>query len=514
MQLSSGTIELSAIDDNPDLPGRESLGERVARGAAWIVAGRLLVRSLGLINTLILARLLTPDDFGVVAIGLTVMQLLQNLSDIGVSHAVVRFREAVRAHYDTLFTLSVIRGVLVSCVLLMLSLFAGDVYNDDRVGRVFLILAIAPILQSLINPRFYEFERDLDFTKEFIASAGHKIVGVIVSVMIALSFKSYTAILLGLLSGFAVQAILSYVLRPFAPRITLEKFRDLFSFTGWLTGVSVLSALNNKLDLLILGRFLGASQTGAFYLGASVAALPSEELAHPIARAIYPGLSELQKMPDRMREAFLRGVEVLGLIAMPATFGCAFVAVDLVVILLGSQWGFATPVVQYLTPAAGITVLFSAVQHYAFARGKPKAVFWRLLIFFCIRMPVFIWATVTYGIMGAIFAIAGSWLVLSGFYMNLYAKISGGSIFDVFYRTRRSFAGVAMMAVYFLAIRSHLAVIDALPLYLGFVSDVVIGAMLYVLTVYGTWQAEGRPEGAETRVASILLTKFASIRGR
>ena len=498
----------------PQDNAKRPLTERVARGAIWIVAARFIVRSLGLINTFILARLLVPGDFGVVAIGLTVMQLLQNLSDIGVSQAVVRFRDATRDHFDTLFTLSIIRGVIVGAILLSVSYFASDFYKDERVGTVFMVLAVAPIIQSLVNPRFFEFERDLDFSREFMASGINKIVGVVISVSIALTFGNYAAILGGLVAGLTAQTILSYLFRPYAPRLTFSKLRELFSFTGWVTGLSIVSALNNKLDMLIVGRFIGPAQTGAYYLGSSVAAIPSTEIAHPIARAIYPGLSELQKKPAQMKEAYLRGVEALSMIAMPATFGCSFVAADLVAILLGSQWDLAVPLVRYLAPAAGVLLLSSAVQSYALARGMPREAFWRYLLFFCIRMPFFIWATATYGMMGAVYAVAIGWLFLTFVQLTLYMRISGGGFFDTFVKVRRSAFGVGVMAAYFLGLRPHLAMIDGLGLFARFICDVGVAAMIYIGAVYAVWRAEGSPESVEDKILKLVSARWEKLKLR
>ncbi|NNL90007.1 MAG: oligosaccharide flippase family protein [Marinicaulis sp.] len=495
-----------------DIGDIKPLGERVARGAAWIVAGRFFIRSLGLINTLILARLLAPNDFGIVAVGLTMMQLLQNISDIGVSHTVVKFRTAGREHYDTLFTLSAIRGVLVSLLLLAFAPLAGGIYDDKRAVVVFLCVAAVPIFHALINPKYYEFERQLDFTKEFLATALNKIAGVIVSVTIALMFKTYLAILLGLIAGAVVQTFLSYLLRPYLPRLSLSKFKELFGFTGWVTGVSVMSALNNKLDMLFLGKLIGTSKAGAYYLGDSIAALPSQELATPLARAIYPGLSELQGSPDGMRRAFLRGVEALSIVAMPAAFGCAFIAADLVALLLGDQWDAAVPVVRYFTPAAGILALFYATQGYALAAGQPKEIFYRLLIFFCIRMPIFVWATAVYGLYGAIFSSVAGMGLLVILYLSLYQKLSGHGFFDCLFVARRSFIGIISMALYFFVVRVHLPAIEGMHLFARVAIDIVAGISFYGAGLLAAWRLEGAPKGVESAVLDQLKRQAAKLK--
>ncbi|WP_411818960.1 lipopolysaccharide biosynthesis protein [Hyphococcus formosus] len=498
---------MSKTPDTPE-PAQRPLGERVARGAAWIILARFVIRTLGLINTLILARLLVPADFGIVAVGLALMQLLQNVSDIGVSQTVVKFRKAGRVTFDTLFTMSAIRGAIVCALLLIAAPMAGHFYDDPRAVNVFLLVSIVPVFHALINPRFFEFERDLDFSKEFMTTALNKLLGIVFSITIAVIFQSYLAILAGLIVSAFSQTVLSYIVRPYLPRFTLKAFKELFGFTGWLTGVSFMAALNNKLDMLFLTKLIGPTNAGAYYLGDSIAALPSQEVATPIARAIYPGLSELQSKPENMREAYLRGVEVLGLIAMPAAFGSSFVAADLVAILLGDQWELAVPMVKYFTPVAGLMVLFSATQGYAMACGRTQLIFLRELIYFIIRMPIFIWASAVYGLMGAVLATAAGGVLHMLLNLSLFSRISGRPFYELIFRVRRSFAGVAVMALYFVFIRPEIDAIEMLPLLPRFVCDVAVGAGLYMIGLVGFWFAEGRPAGVERSLWRQISSRF------
>ena len=390
----------------PDENGRNSLGKRIAFGTVWVMASRLLVRGMGLINTLILARLLVPEDFGLVAIGVTLMQLLQNFSDIGVSQTVIRFRQASSQMIDTLFTLSALRGLAVAIVLLALVPLAPMLFGDPRAAGVIAAISIAPLVLGLKNPRFFEFERDLDFSRTFRLEAIAKSLSVIVAVSIALVFRTYWAIIIGILAGAVAEVCASYLLRTYRPRISFQAFSDLIGFTGWLAAVSFVTALNNKLDTLLLPKLAGASATGVFHVGHQIADIPTEEIATPMARAIYPGLSELQEDREQMNRTFLQGVEVLGAVGLPAAIGCAFVAEDLVALLLGDNWQMVAPVLQIYGPAAALVMLFAALQGFAIARDLTKVIFWREVAYFLFRTPLFIWAAFTFGLIGAIAATA------------------------------------------------------------------------------------------------------------
>lgn len=474
-----------------------------------MAGARLAIRALGFINTLIMARLLAPDDFGVVAIAVTAMQLLQGFSDIGVSQAVIRFRDADRDDLDTLFTLSIIRGVIVSAILIAIAPLIANFYHDPRLTLVFFAIAAFPLAAGAVNPRFFEYERALDFSREFYVGTAAKLASVIVAIAIALWFRNFWAIILGLVVSGFVRLGLSYAFKPYRPRLSFASMDKVLSFSGWLTGVSFVTALNNKLDSLIVARLAGAEAAGKYYLGVQLADMPTSELASPIVRAIYPGLSALDADPGAMRKAYLRGVEALSAIAMPAAIGFACVAPDLIRLLLGSKWASIAPLIQIIAPAAGLQMLFLATQFYAMAQDRTRDVFFRELIYFCMRVPVFIWATLSFGLIGAASACAAAGLLHAVLNAMLYSRINARPFWEPFWAARRSLAASAMMALYFLLARPSFASLDALPAMVRLAADISAGALVYGAALWGLWTLEGRNDGVEKSLLKALRHRNA-----
>ena len=485
----------------------------VAKGAGWIVAARFAVRMLGAVNTIIVARILAPADFGLVAIGVTAMQLLHGFSEVGVGQAVIRFRDAGRDDLNTLFTLSALRGIIVALLLVLAAPFAADIFDDPRVFWVFLGVALYPLTLGLMNPRFFEFERDLDFSKDFIVSAGNKLAGVAVSIAIAAAFQSYWAIILGLVTGGFVQLVLSYVLRPFAPRISFASFDKVFAFSGWLAGVSFMAALNNKLDALIVARALGEDDAGDYYIGLQLADLSTSELAGPIARAIYPGFSRLQQNAEAMRAAFLQGVEAMAAIALPAAIGFAFIADDFTALVLGAKWSEAAMVIAIVAPSVGLQTLFAATQYYAMAQDKTKYVFYRETAFFLFRTPIFIWAAVEYGLIGAAYACAVTSIVHCALNLGLYARLSGDAFWRPLWAARRSLFAAGVMTLYFTELRPLLSMLDAAPTLVRMLADIAFGGMVFIAAQTVHWRAAGAPSGVEQSIMD-LARRFLEPKGQ
>ena len=134
--------------------------------------------------------------------------------------------------------------------MLLAAVLADNFYNDPRVTFVFLGVSVVPLFHALANPRFFEFERNLDFSKQFWVGAADKLIGVAVSILHRGGFSHILGDYSGLVVGTFAQILMSWVLRPYRPRLTFHSIRDVGGFTGWLAGISFVAALNNKLDIL------------------------------------------------------------------------------------------------------------------------------------------------------------------------------------------------------------------------------------------------------------------------
>lgn len=485
------------------------LARRVAKSAATIAFGRIAVRLIGLANTLIVARLLTPDDFGLVALGVVVMQILEQLSEVSVSRTVVKFRDAGRELFDTLFTLSIIKGVLVLGVMLALAPLAVGFYDDTRVDGIFVALGLVSLVRSVRNPRFHEFERDLDFSRELLVGVLTKVVSVALSIAIALHYESYWAIVAGIAAGVVLEVILSFWLKPFLPKLSFAAFRQLISFTGWLSAAGALIAINNKLGPLVLGRIVGTGPTGAYYVGGQLAAMVGRELAQPIVKALYPGLSSLQGQPDRMRYAYLRGAEAMAAIVAPAAFGLSFVAKDFTTLVLGEGWDMAALVVGVVTPVYGLVAVLGGVQSLAMATGKVRPLFVREFVYLLCHIPILVFSAKFYGLEGAVWGSVVASLIFLALQCRLYAMTAEDHWWQPLWAARRGLLALIPMTVWFKLIRPEIVPIEALPIFARLGVDAMTGAAIYVVSLAALWVLEGRPDGLE-RQAVLMTARRAS----
>ena len=197
-------------------PGRGS----VYRGAAIAVALTWVLRAIGLVSVFILARLLTPSDFGVVGLAMTAVALVETFSYLGMKQALLRMEKPERDYYDTAFTIQLIMFSALGLLLFAIAGPAADFFREPRVEPVIYALSLRFVMLGLVNIGVVEFERDFAFGRDLKMKATARIVSFFVTVALALWLRSYWALVVGMIVQSLVLTVLSYTMQPYRPRLS------------------------------------------------------------------------------------------------------------------------------------------------------------------------------------------------------------------------------------------------------------------------------------------------------
>ena len=261
------------------------------RGSAWMVAMRWSMRFIGLISTAILARLLDPQDFGLVAMGTLVLGLLEVFFELGTAQLLIRIQDAKREHYDTAWTIVLIQSFLLAAGLYALAPWAAAYYGEPRVESVIRWLALASVAQGLSNIATVDFRKNLDFAKDFRFELYARLSGFILTVALAFTLRSYWALVIAMIAGGVARSGFSYLMHPFRPRLSLVHWRQFLTFSMWVTPGSVANYLNNRLDSFVIGAVNTAAQLGIYHVASEMSRMVTSELAIPIQRALFPAFA-------------------------------------------------------------------------------------------------------------------------------------------------------------------------------------------------------------------------------
>ncbi len=477
-----------------------SLLARTARGAGWVLAWRLGMRVLGLASTLILVRLLVPADFGLIALASGFMQTIDEMMSLGTEEAVIRQHDPDPDVYNTAFTLTAIRGLAVTLLVLVAAYPAADFFGEPRLGPVLLVVAALPLLDGIGNIGAVDFRRDLAFEKEFAIMVLPKLCGIIAAIVL----HSYVAMLCGMLVNRTLRCVMTYVMHPFRPRLSLRAWRALVGYSVWTWVLSLAILLRNRADSLILGRLTNPATLGFYSLGSEIAALPTTELIEPLCRASFSGFAAARNSGDDVRETFLRLIGFAAMVTLPAGLGLSLIAAPLVRLALGPGWEAAVPVLAVLAIAGTMMVFGHLSLNLMSAHGLMGRLVGLTALGAAMRVGLLLALVPPYGALGA--AVAAS--IAIGIEQALTVLIAlrrfQVGLAALFGHIWRPILGTAVMTAGLWSAGLGWEAVGASNALFLTIATMVAGGALFAAAVLAAWQAAGRPRGAEADALDML----------
>jgi O-antigen/teichoic acid export membrane protein len=479
-------------------PTHGSLLRKTAKGTAWIVAWRMVTRLLGFASTLILVRVLSPGDFGLVALATGFAQAIEGFSWLDVEDAVVREKAPTREVYDTGFTMNVLRGLATGTAIAALAWPAGGFFAEPRVTPVLLVLAAATAADGFLNIGIVDFRRDFAFDREFRLWILPRLAGTLVAITLVLTLATYWALVAGILTTRVLRVAASYLMHPYRPRFGLRAWDILGNYSLWTWALGLLTLLRDRADSLILGRMLGTASVGVFSLATEMAALPTTELVEPMCRAAFSGFAAVRHAELTPAETWQRMIATTAVVTLPAGLGIALVAVPFVALAFGPAWGAAVLPMRVLAVAGTVTV-FGYVSATLFrTHGLMANAAGIMAGALLLRVALLIGLTWRWGLPGAAIAVAVAIIVEQGgnvarscrqFHIPLRRLV--GSIW------RTLLASLGMAAAVLLA-----GPVGG-PAWLMMAADVGLGVPSYAALLGLLWLASGRPDGPEADMLAL-----------
>lgn len=477
----------------------------VARGAVLVVAMRWTDRLIGIISTLILARLLMPADFGIVAMASLVVALIDTLLDLGVNSALIQNPQADRDDFDTAWTLRLGQALLAALLIALLGApLAAEYFNDARVEDVLRFMAFTVALGGLENIGIVAFQKNMEFGRDFRFFFLRRLAGFVITIALAFWLRSYWAMVIGALGGRLAGVGLSYALHEFRPRPRLVRIRQLWGFSQWILVRNLGTYGAQQIDKILVGRRTDATILGAYSLADDIAAMPTGELLAPLGRVLFPAFVRVAHNPVELRRTFCLALGIQAMAAFPAGVGLALVADTAVPLLLGVQWQAAIPLVQTLALLNVAVAMTHSSGYLLLTLGKVRlqAIFsWLQLVMLSsmtlLAFPQAGAEEIAY-IRLTISIIA--MMAFLGMVVHAVPGLGWRHLLANIWRPALATAGMAAALMF-------------LPLSLGnttwvrLLAEVFIGGMVYSILLLLLWFVQRTPYGAER----YLLEKLRSI---
>jgi O-antigen/teichoic acid export membrane protein len=319
------------------------------------------VKVIYMIRLLALAILLTPADFGLIAIALSATGFLLNLTNFGLIPAVVQATDMDEARYDAVWTFDMARSVIVTALTIFFAPLIADIFAEPRAIPIIQILALRPLIESLISIRTAALNRNLTFRPLAFLKIIEAIFNAAISISLAKAFGVW-AMVFGMIGGAISMVIASYILAPYRPRLLFDwnAVKPLLKFGRWLLVTGILAMLGNFGLRIIISRQIGADGLGLYFLATSLAFLPSEVASEVVGTVAFPLFARLQTSLQQAIRAFQAILTGLMALLYPI---CALIIVlspILVKDVLGEKWNGTVALIQLLTLVTMIGLLGDA----------------------------------------------------------------------------------------------------------------------------------------------------------
>ncbi|WP_164886653.1 lipopolysaccharide biosynthesis protein [Piscinibacter defluvii] len=490
----------------------QSVQRKMASGAIWMVLFKLVERSLGLISTLILARLLVPADFGIVAMAISFIAMAELLTAFGFDYAIIQTKDATESHFNTAWTCNVLLNLGVTALTLAMAWPIAHFYGKPEVVWVVCALAFGPLIAGAENIGVVAFRKELDFKREFRFQVSRKLIGFMVTVPLAFWLRSYWALVAGMLTSKIAGTAMSYMMHPFRPRFEMTRFRELFHFSRWLLFISLVNFLKERVSDFFIGRMHGPAALGSYNIAYELANLPTTEIGAPINRALLPGFAKLTTS-DEVSDAYSLAVGVLAILALPAAAIIFSVAPFLVPVILGAKWLSAVPLMQVLAFNGALLLFHSSISAVLLGRGFAMRVGASNATHVGLLVVLLTVLSSQFGVVGAAYAALGASILATPVYLYQIHRALGVAP-RVFLKAiaRPLTAALSVALILHFALPAHVPDLGFVPTVVWLLLGSAAGVALYTTGVLGLWSLAGRPAGPERavldRLTSFLAPRF------
>lgn len=479
---------------------------RTIKAGLWNTSGKFIARALDFALLLIFSRILTPEDFGLVALAMVPIYIGHSLFSLPLVQTLLRIRTPAKHLFDTAFTLSVIRGFAFAILFLGISIPMARFYSEPRLTALICALALSPIFRGLQSPNLVLFMKTMDFRRIFVLDVFARLTGFCAAVTVAKMTGSYWAIaIMPIVSAFAMNA-LSYILAPYRPGFTLRGWHEFADMIGWNTVSQILNATNGQLGRILLGRSIPTDSLGQYTLSEDILSIPHKSFVAPMSSPLMANYAQHEQRTGLVRAYGLTQNSMVTLMT-PVYLAISILAAPIIFVVFGEKWMAAAPIMQLLALTWILPMTFATVSPLALSLDKTR--FYALLtaIDFAIKIPAMIIGIKYYGIWGAIGAIFIGGTITMIASLIVVRKLIGLNLRSQLVNLSRPWIAAGFMAYAMWLSRPELAPelseSKLMVLWQGILCG-LIGLAIYSIALTVLWFLYGRPRGFETIVLNLI----------
>lgn len=348
----------------------------VLKGLTWMAILRVCIRSIAVVKNVFLARLLSPEQFGIFGISLLILALTEVLTDTGVNVLLIQEKNDINQYINSAWSVSIIRGLLIGTVIFLSAPAVAHFFNTPSSVPIIRLISLAPLMRGFINPSEVKYQKNMNFKKEFFFKFPILAVDTAMSIIMAFVLHKAICIVIGLLSGIILELVLSFILTRPIPRfgININYIKKIISRGKWVTFGGIFNYLFHNLDNIVVGKILGATALGLYQMAYSIAMLTITEVSDVFSRVTFPLYAKISEDKQRLTKAFIKSFVIVLFLSIVFGILFYFFPKEIVDVLGRYKWLPIIPVLKILAIFTTIRTICAYSFSLFMAVGKQEYV--------------------------------------------------------------------------------------------------------------------------------------------
>lgn len=465
----------------------DNLKIKVINSVSWTLSSRAITEILQLIITIVLARILSPKDYGIVAMSSSLLVFIEGFSTLGFSNPIVQFEKIERRHLVTAFVSMLMFNILLYLLVFAVSPYVAKFYNEDILINVLRVTALSFIITAFNTVPIAILERSMQYKHIAMANIFRKlIIGIVAIVMAVKGQGVWSLVLAGQLGNLMMFPLLLRYSK-WKPEIHFDKsaFKEMFRYGASVTGSGILTIIVRNVDNMIVGKYLGATALGYYSMAYDLMLKPIDYIMSNVGRVYFPALSSIKSDISRIYRAYSKLLEGISLFTFPIATGLFFLAPVFIEVIYGKKW---LPAVDTFR----IICFLGAIQSIGICSGILFLSLGRTDLHFRYKLaftPIYIlsyFIGVRYGIEG----VAAAYTIVNVF-LFIWPQISANRLISMNLKTffRQMFPATASsIGMYLLLFAMGYIQYDVaslhVPLKIYFLESVFMGIIIYLSILY------------------------------
>jgi len=361
------------MDIKNEILSVDEVYSRSIKSVKWTTLGEICSQTLAPLTTLILARLLSPDDFGIVAIATIAIGFVQIWQNLGLRETLIQRKDRIDEASNIIFWSNITLGFFLYALIYSTSPYIAEFFNAPASSNILRVLCLQVIIVSFFEVHSALLQRTLNFKPFFYTRIGASIIPGIISIYLAFMGFGVWSLVYGTLSGSIIQLILFWKLDPWRPKFKFDfsLAKEMLGFSAWVTLETFLGWLIVWSDSIILGHFMGTYDLGVYRVGFNIVTFIFIFLTNPINPIAYSAFSRLQSNIPELKLAFMKMVQLIAIVSLPAGIGLVLLSHPITLLIFGQKWNGLGYVISVVGLLSSLSFLVSLNPSLFRAVGRP-----------------------------------------------------------------------------------------------------------------------------------------------